>query len=184
MGWRCSRRPGGSLPSLSGIGTLARSFWAATGWESVRSIMPRRTDGCLWGSEIRAILASGLVAARADVRGIDHFFTFFGAGTTRTFFEGVKSLPPGHFLTIRDGRLTQHQYWDLDFPDAGSERRLDDPGPLIEEFEAILRQAVERRLRSDVPVVSYISGGLDSTVVLGMCSQQRREAIPCVYRRA
>ena len=64
------------------------------------------------------------------------------------------------------------------FPTQGSERRLDDPGPLIEEFEALLRQAVERRLRSDVPVVSYISGGLDSTVVLGMCSQQRRAAIP------
>ena len=127
----------------------------------------------LWGSEIKALLASGLVAARADVCGIDHFCTFFGAGTTRTFFEGIKSLPPGHFLKIRDGRLTRHQYWDLDFPDEGSERRLYDPGPLINEFEALLRQAVKRRLRSDVPVASYISGGLDSTVVLGMCSQQR-----------
>jgi asparagine synthase (glutamine-hydrolysing) len=138
-----------------------------------------QADGwLLWGSEIKALLASGLVAARADVCGIDHFCTFFGAGTTRTFFEGVKSLPPGHYLRIRDGRLTQHAYWDLDFPDAGSERRLDDPRPLIDEFEATLRRAVERRLRSDVPVVSYISGGLDSTVVLGMCSQQRRAAIP------
>ena len=138
-----------------------------------------QADGwLLWGSEIRALLASGLLTARPDPRGIDHFFTFFGAGTTRTCFEGVKSLPPGHFLKIHDGRLTQHQYWDLDFPDAGMERRLDDPGPLISEFEAILRQAVERRLRSDVPVVSYISGGLDSTVVLGLCSEQRTEAIP------
>ena len=138
-----------------------------------------QADGwLLWGSEIRAILASGVVSAQADVRGIDHFFTFFGPGTTRTFFEGVKSLPPGNFLRIRDGRITQHQYWDLDFPDAGSERRLEDSGPLVEEFEAILRGAVERRLRSDVPVVSYISGGLDSTVVLGMCGQQRGGAIP------
>ena len=138
-----------------------------------------QADGWLiWGSEIRALLASGLFIARPDLRGIDHFFTFFGAGTTRTCFEGVKSLPPGHFLKIRDGRLTQHQYWDLDFPDAGTERRLDDPGPLISEFEAILREAVERRLRSDVPVVSYISGGLDSTVVLGLCGEQRNEAIP------
>ena len=132
----------------------------------------------LWGSEIKALLASSLVTARADVCGIDHFCTFFGAGTTRTFFEGIKSLPPGHFLKIHDGRLTRHQYWDLDFPDKGAERRLDDPGPLISEFEALLRQAVERRLRSDVPVANYISGGLDSTVVLGMCSQQRRTAIP------
>ncbi len=138
-----------------------------------------QADGwLLWGSEIRALLASGLIAARADVRGIDHFFTFFSAGTTRTFFEGVKSLPPGHFLTVCDGQIALNQYWDLDFPDKGSERRQSNPVPLIEEFETTLRRAVELRLRSDVPVVSYISGGLDSTVVLGMCSQQRDAAIP------
>ena len=138
-----------------------------------------QADGwLLWGSEIKALLASGLVAARPDLRGVDHLFTFFCAGTTRTFFEGVKSLPPGHYLKIRDGRVTQHRYWDLDFPDAGSERRLADPTPMVEELEALLEQAVERRLRSDVPVVSYISGGLDSTVVLGFCSRHRGEPIP------
>ncbi len=138
-----------------------------------------QADGwLLWGSEIKALLASRLVAARPDPRGVDHFFTFFCAGTTRTFFEGIKSLPPGHFLRVRDGRVSQHCYWDLDFPDAGFERRLDDPTPLVEELEGLLQQAVERRLRSDVPVVSYISGGLDSTVVLGLCSRHRGEPIP------
>jgi asparagine synthase (glutamine-hydrolysing) len=138
-----------------------------------------QADGwLLWSSEIKALFASGLVAARPDIRGIDHLFTFFCAGTTRTFFEGVKSLPPGHFLKIRDDRVSQHRYWDLDFPDAGCERRLDDPSPLVEELEALLQQSVERRLRSDVPVVSYISGGLDSTVVLGFCSRHRGEPIP------
>src|SRR5262249_39372304 len=53
-----------------------------------------------------------------------------------------------------------------------------DPTPLVEELEALLRQSVERRLRGDVPVVSYISGGLDSTVVLGMSSRQRGRAVP------
>jgi asparagine synthase (glutamine-hydrolysing) len=132
----------------------------------------------LWGSEIKALLASGLVAPRPDARGVDHFFTFFCAGTTRTCFEGVKSLPPGHHLTIRDGRMIERRYWDLDFPDAGYERRLDDPAPLVDELEGLLAQAVERRLRSDVPVVSYISGGLDSTVVLGLCSRHRGAPIP------
>jgi asparagine synthase (glutamine-hydrolysing) len=132
----------------------------------------------LWASEIKAILASGLVKARPDPRGVDHLFTFFCAGTTRTFFEGIASLPPGHYLRICEARATKHRYWDLDFPDAGSERRLNDPAPLVEELEALLEQAVERRLRSDVPVVSYISGGLDSTVVLGCCARQRRAAIP------
>jgi asparagine synthase (glutamine-hydrolysing) len=132
----------------------------------------------LWGSEIKALLASGMVAARPDVKGIDHLFTFFCAGTTRTFFEGIHSLPPGHFLKVRDGRVVRHQYWDLDFPDAGQERRMDDPRPLVEELESLLERAVERRLRSDVPVVTYISGGLDSTVVLGICSRHRGEPIP------
>ncbi len=132
----------------------------------------------LWGSEIKALLASGMVQARADPKGIDHLFSFFCAGTTRTFFEGIKSLAPGHYLRVKDGRVELKQYWDLDFPDAGDERRLDDPTPLIDEFEDLLRQSVERRLRGDVPVVSYISGGLDSTVVLGMSSRQRGDAVP------
>ena len=57
-----------------------------------------------------------------------------------------------------------------------------DPAPLIEEFEATLRRAVELRLRSDVPVASYISGGLDSTVILGMCSQQRGTSDTVIYQ--
>jgi asparagine synthase (glutamine-hydrolysing) len=132
----------------------------------------------LWGSEVKALLASGMVAARPDPRGIDHLFTFFCAGTTRTFFDGISSLPPGHFLKVTDGRITLHRYWDLDFPDAGCERRLDNPAPLIDELESLIDRAVERRLRSDVPVVSYLSGGLDSTVVLGFCGRQRGPGIP------
>jgi asparagine synthase (glutamine-hydrolysing) len=137
-----------------------------------------RDGWLLWGSEVKALLASGLVPAAADPRGIDHLFTFFCAGTTRTFFQGVKSIPPGHYLRVKDGRVTQHRYWDLDFPDAGDERRLENPFPLRDELERLLRQAVERRLRGDVPVVSYISGGLDSTVVLGLSSRHRGEAVP------
>ena len=137
-----------------------------------------RDGWLLWGSEVKALLASGLVTARPDPMGVDHLFTFFCSGTSRTFFEGVHSLPPGHYLRVKDGRVEPRIYWDLDFPDAGQERRLDDPTPLVDEFEGLLRQAVERRLRGDVPVVSYISGGLDSTVVLGLSSRQRGHAVP------
>ena len=132
----------------------------------------------LWGSEIKAILASRMVEARPDVAGIDHLFSFFCAGTTRTYFEGIKSIPPGHYLKVKDGQISLHKYWDLDFPDAGQERRLDDPAPLVDELEHLMRQSVERRLRGDVPVVSYISGGLDSTVVLGLSSRERGHAVP------
>ncbi len=137
-----------------------------------------RDGWLLWGSEIKALLASGLVEARPDPMGVDYFFTFFAASLERTFFEGVKMLPPGHFLRIHEGRVEVKRYWDLDFPDAGQERRVDDVGPLVDEFEDHLRRAVERRLRGDVPVVSYISGGLDSTVVLGLSSRERGQAVP------
>ena len=137
-----------------------------------------RDGWLLWGSEIKSLLASGLIEPRADVKGLDHLFSFFCAGTSRTFFEGVKSIPPGHFLKVKDGRVELKRYWDLDFPDDGDERRSSNVTPLVDELEGLLRQAVERRLRGDVPVVSYISGGLDSTVVLGMSSRQRGKAVP------
>ncbi len=137
-----------------------------------------RDGWLLWGSEVKSLLASGMVEPRPDVKGLDHLFSFFCAGTSRTFFEGVKSIPPGHFLRVKEGRVELKKYWDLDFPDMGDERRSSDVTPLVDELEHLLRQAVERRLRGDVPVVSYISGGLDSTVVLGMSSRQRGKAVP------
>ncbi len=138
-----------------------------------------QADGwLLWGSEVKALLASGMIDAKADPKGIDLFFNTFTAGTSRTFFGGVKSIPPGHYVRVRDGRVEVKKYWDLDFPDAGDERRMDHPTPLVDELESLMRLSVERRLRGDVPVVSYISGGLDSTVVLGLSSRERGYAVP------
>jgi asparagine synthase (glutamine-hydrolysing) len=125
----------------------------------------------LWASEIKALLASGLVPIRPDPRGIDHFISFICAGTTRTFFDGLRSLAPGQTLTVRDGRISLQRYWDLDFPDAGHEQR-GSPGVLTDELEALLRQAIRRRLRGDVPVVSYLSGGVDSSTVLALAQQE------------
>jgi asparagine synthase (glutamine-hydrolysing) len=132
----------------------------------------------LWASEIKALFASGMITPRPDVRGINYFFTFISPGTTRTCFEGVKSVPPGHYLRIRDGSIDLRQYWDLDFPDAGDERRFADPRTAVDELEHLLRRAVRRRLLGDVPVVSYISGGLDSTTVLGLSMQEAGHPLP------
>lgn len=132
----------------------------------------------IWASEVKALFASGLVKPRPDPKGVDDFFHFISAGTSRTFFEGITSVPPGHYLRVTPGRVELRRYWDLDFPDAGQERRLDDPTPLIDELQERLTRAVERRLMGDVPVVSYISGGLDSTTVLGLTKAVRGEAVP------
>jgi asparagine synthase (glutamine-hydrolysing) len=136
------------------------------------------SDGwLLWASEIKALFASGLVSPRPDRRGLDDFFCFYSAGTTRTFFDGVRSLPPGHYLQVREGRVALHKYWDLDFPDRGEETRAADETTLIDELEHLLRQSVRRRLRGDVPVGSYLSGGVDSSTVLALAVQESRHPV-------
>ena len=191
---RCDTEAWVHLYEENGLGMFdrARGQFAVSLWDrpNRRLILGRDRAGIcplyyaerdgwlLWGSEVKALLASGMVEAEPDVKGIDHLFSFFCAGTTRTFFQGVKSLAPGWFLEVQDGRIRPKCYWDLDFPDRGQERRLDDPTPLVDEFEGLLGQSIERRLRGDVPVVSYISGGLDSTVVLGLATRRMGRAVP------
>jgi asparagine synthase (glutamine-hydrolysing) len=144
----------------------------------------RQGDWLYFGSEIKALIASGGVPAAADPRGLDHLFTFFAISSRRTMFEGVESLLPGHYLKIafrRDGRpaeIVERCYWDFDFPDAGEEEDPADATGLIDEFEATFRHAVDIRLRADVPVVGYLSGGVDSAYVLATASAVRGSPIP------
>lgn len=135
-----------------------------------------RADGwLLWASEIKALLASGLVRAEADLRGLDHVFSLFASGTRRTCFRGVESLWPGHALVARGGEARVERYWDLAFPPAGEGRR----GPieaLTAEAQGLLAGAVEARLASDAPVAAYLSSGLDSALALSLAPPPRPQA--------
>jgi asparagine synthase (glutamine-hydrolysing) len=138
----------------------------------------------LFGSEIKALLASGMVRPRPDPRGINHLFTFFALPGPVTCFEGVQQLTPGHYLRIQLGqsgeaaRVTEHTYWEIEFPERGQENPERDERRLVDEFEAVLLAAVDRRLRADVPVVSYLSGGVDSSTVVALASKVLNRPIP------
>ena len=144
----------------------------------------RQGDFFYFGSEIKALLASGAVPPTADFRGLDHLFTFFALGTRRTLFEGVQAILPGHYLRIAfqpDGKAAEpieRRYWDFDFPDWGDEVDPGDAVPLIDEFEGKFQRAVEIRLRADVPVVSYLSGGVDSAYVLATAARVAGRPLP------
>jgi asparagine synthase (glutamine-hydrolysing) len=134
----------------------------------------RQGDWLLFASEIKALLASGLVPARADLRGIDHIFTFSALPGPMTCFEGVQLLGAGHFLRVTpgggSGALEERAYWEMDFPDRGDE--VDgDAKSLVNEFERVLMDAVEKRLRADVPVGAYLSGGVDSSMIVALASR-------------
>lgn len=140
----------------------------------------RQGDRLLFASEIKALLASGMVKPRPDWRGVDHVFTFAAQPAPITCFEGVQLLEPGHWLEIKlghangaQGRITDHTYWQMDFPDAGDEDPGDDPKRLVDEFEQVMLAAVEKRLRADVPVGAYLSGGVDSSMIVALACHLR-----------
>lgn len=139
----------------------------------------RQGDWLLFGSEIKALLASGMVEARANPQGINHVFTFFAVPGPVTCFAGVHLLPPGHFLEIdlEAGRVTERTYFRPEYVDLGQEDRRD-AKTIANEFNDLLVAAVTKRLRADVPVVSYLSGGVDSSVVVAIASHVRKEPIP------
>jgi asparagine synthase (glutamine-hydrolysing) len=132
------------------------------------------TEWLLFASEIKALLATGLVPAVANRRGINHLFTCF---------EGIHCLLPGHYLTIQSNAdspatVWDRVYWEIDFPDRGDEDRQRPTRVIVDEFENVLRLAVERRLRADVPVVAYLSGGVDSSTVVALAGQVLGRPIP------
>jgi asparagine synthase (glutamine-hydrolysing) len=149
----------------------------------------QRTESGEWllfASEIKALLASGMVEPRPDPRGINHAFTFFALPGPQTCFQGVNLLLPGHYLRIQLGapgqaaqaQVSEHVYWEIDFPDWGDEDPGHDEKRVLEEYESLMRAAVDRRLRADVPVVSYLSGGVDSSAVVALACQVRGKPIP------
>jgi asparagine synthase (glutamine-hydrolysing) len=138
----------------------------------------QRDGWLLWSSEIKGLFASGMVDPEPDLKGVDYTFNFFSLPNERTCFAGVRQIPPGHYAVVHDGQFSIHRYWDLDFPDAGSELRFKRDADGVDQLEALLRGAVHRRLASEVPVSAYLSGGLDSTVVLALACQERGEPLP------
>jgi asparagine synthase (glutamine-hydrolysing) len=138
----------------------------------------------LFASEVKALLASGMMEARPEPRGINQLFTFFALPGPYTCFRGVYLLPPGHYLRVqlRDGEradFSEKTYWRMSFPDRDQEERGKPLETVVNEFEGVLLDAVSRRLRADVPVVSYLSGGVDSSIVVAMASKVRGSPIPC-----
>lgn len=143
----------------------------------------RQGDWLLFASEIKALLASGMVTPKADLRGIDHIFTFAAMPGPVTCFEGVQLLGAGHYLQISplsDDAQTlvqERPFWEMDFPNQGDVDPGDDPQKLVQEFEDVLLKAVETRLRADVPVGAYLSGGLDSSMIVAMACKLKGPAI-------
>lgn len=139
-------------------------------------------DGLLvFGSEIKAILAHPAVPREVDLTGLDQVLTFPGLVPPRTVFKGISALESGHFLRASAAGIEDHEYWDLIYPRAGELALAARPEQEhVEELRTVLTRAVEHRLRADVPVGFYLSGGLDSSLIGALI----REVSPGVSRHS
>jgi asparagine synthase (glutamine-hydrolysing) len=125
----------------------------------------------LFGSEVKCLLADPAVERRLDPRGLDQLFTFWTTVAPTTVFAGVRELPPGHNMTVEHGRIDVRPYWRLTYAPDENQRPADE---YAEQLSELLTDATRLRLRADVPVGAYLSGGLDSSITTALVRQVSR----------
>src|SRR3954451_10897280 len=169
------------LPQRDGLDALHRlNGQFALGWwhaEARRLVLVRdrfgvrplhyalRDDGTLvFRSEAKALFASGEIHAAPAYAGLDDVFPLWGPRPPRTPFRGVRQLPPGGLLVWEAGEITaERTWWNAD---------LGAPASAPGDLEETLRDSVALRLRADVPVGAYLSGGLDSSVITALAAEE------------
>jgi asparagine synthase (glutamine-hydrolysing) len=125
-------------------------------------------EGLIFASEIKSILSDQRVKAELNPAIIEQVFRFWAPLSPNTVFCGIVELPPGHFLLADCDSVRVEPYWKNEFPldhphlGNGADRPIED---VVEEFRSLLIDACRIRLRADVPVGAYLSGGLDSSTI-------------------
>lgn len=132
-----------------------------------------RNGVLLFASEVKSLLEYPGVQAELDPVALDQCFSFWFPLAPRTPFKGILELPPGHQLVAENGSISVRPYWELSFPhaaEARTDQRSEDE--VAEELEALLEDATRIRLRADVPVGAYLSGGFDSSATTALARRQ------------
>jgi asparagine synthase (glutamine-hydrolysing) len=124
-----------------------------------------RSSALVFASEIKSILASGLVKAELDRESLHQFLTFLWAPDPSTLFRGIKTVPPGHFVKLRDHELTVREWWDISF-DTIEEGRSE--AWWREQVLETLDRVVKLEMVADVPLGSFLSGGIDSSSIVAL----------------
>jgi len=127
----------------------------------------------LFASQLKSLLEVPGVPRDVDPQALDQYLTYQYVPHPLTIFRGIAKLPPGHYAVYRDDRLEVRPYWQLDF-NAEEDRPAED---YARDLRARLTEAVELRLQSEVPLGAFLSGGIDSTIVVGLMRQLADEPV-------
>lgn len=135
--------------------------------------LDRDANVLLFASEVRALLASGVVSPRLDLHGLRSYLAYGSVQEPHTLVDGIHSLLPGHTLTFQNGQIQLQRYWRLPAPESvGSEPPID----LFDQMGNYLTEAVRVQLVADVPLGAFLSGGIDSTAIAAL--MKRADAGP------
>jgi asparagine synthase (glutamine-hydrolysing) len=132
-------------------------------------------DQIILASEIKALFAAGVPAMWDE--GNVYQSMHFASLESSTLYKNIFQVPPGHCLRIVNNRLEIKQYWDTNYP-RKSELSYTTEADVIKEVRAKMEEAILLRTRSDVPIACYLSGGVDSSTVLGMANRLTNKKIP------
>lgn len=129
----------------------------------IRPLFYHYKDGeFTFGSEIKAVFENSSISREFNHEALSQVFTFWTAITPRTVFKDVWELSPGHCMTVSKNDIDIEKYWELNYSDSViRDRSIDDA---VEELDEIFNDSVKIRLRADVEVAAYLSGGIDSSV--------------------
>ncbi len=126
-------------------------------------------DGALlFASEIKSILQDPTVTAQVDGEALHHYLTYQYVPSPSTMFRGISKLPPAHYLVLQRGTITLNSYWTISYAQKLKLPRLTD---YTDSFMELFTEAVKLRLRSDVPLGAFLSGGIDSSATVAVMSQ-------------
>lgn len=131
----------------------------------------------VFGSEAKAIFQDPRVPRALDRLGLMEVFSFWATRPDKSAFQGIRELPPGCYCTVRPGQPAEiHRWWQLDFAPIGETREASE-AELAEELLAILSDSAALRLRAEVPVGAYLSGGLDSSATAALIKRNTQQTL-------
>ena len=148
--------------------TRSRTLLVARDRVGIKPLYYATTQGRLYfGSELKSLLEAPDLPRDLDAAALDHYLSFLYTPRDGSIFKSVRKLPPGHLMTWADGRLEIEQYWQMPATEtfAGSEEEA------VHQLRAVLSDAVRSHMISDVPLGAFLSGGVDSSLVVGLMSE-------------
>jgi asparagine synthase (glutamine-hydrolysing) len=132
----------------------------------------------VFGSELKSLLQHPEVTREVNAVALDAYFTLGYVPDPLSIYQGIYKLAPGHYLCFADGAIKIKQYWDFSYDAEDVTRRAGATAEnYLEELRALLDEAVRVRLVSDVPLGAFLSGGIDSSAVVGLMARNMSQPV-------